>query len=75
MSTPARIYVGTYAKYNDGSIEGAWLDLEDFRNKNEFEADVCRSWFSERLGLQQQRVKRNQRVYRNTSHRRLIVLL
>ena len=22
------LYVGTYAKYNDGSIEGAWLSLE-----------------------------------------------
>lgn len=26
----ARIYVGTYAKYNAGSIAGAWLDLEDY---------------------------------------------
>ena len=27
MSTP-RIYVGTYAKYNNGSIQGAWIDLD-----------------------------------------------
>jgi len=26
-NTP-RVYVGTYAKYNDGSIEGEWIDLE-----------------------------------------------
>lgn len=29
MDTP-RIYVGTYAKYNQGSIEGEWVDLDDF---------------------------------------------
>ena len=42
MTTPTttspRIYVGTYAKYNDGSIEGAWLDLEDYSGADEFEA-------------------------------------
>ena len=32
----ARIYVGTYAKYNDGSIEGKWFDLSDFSDKDEF---------------------------------------
>jgi antirestriction protein len=32
----ARIYVGTYAKYNSGSIAGAWLDLEDYSDKEEF---------------------------------------
>ena len=32
----ARLYVGTYAKYNSGSIAGAWLDLEDYRDKEEF---------------------------------------
>ena len=25
----ARVYVGTYAKYNNGSLYGAWLDLSD----------------------------------------------
>lgn len=24
-----RVYVGTYAKYNNGSIGGAWIDLEE----------------------------------------------
>lgn len=32
----ARIYVGTYAKYNDGNLFGAWLDLEDYSDKDEF---------------------------------------
>jgi antirestriction protein len=32
----ARIYVGTYGKYNAGSIYGKWLDLEDFSDKDEF---------------------------------------
>jgi antirestriction protein len=32
----ARIYVGTYAKYNSGSIKGAWLDLEDYADKDAF---------------------------------------
>ena len=37
----ARIYVGTYAKYNDGSIEGKWLDLSDYSDKEEF-YEACR---------------------------------
>lgn len=32
----ARIYVGTYAKYNDGSIFGKWFDLSDFSDKDDF---------------------------------------
>lgn len=32
----ARVYVGTYAKYNNGSIAGAWLDLEDYPDKESF---------------------------------------
>ena len=31
-----RIYVGTYAKYNSGSIKGAWLDLEDYACRGDF---------------------------------------
>jgi len=30
------VYVGTYGKYNNGSIEGKWLDLEDYDSKEEF---------------------------------------
>ena len=31
-----RIYVGTYAKYNDGNLFGKWLDLEAYVDRNEF---------------------------------------
>lgn len=31
-----KIYVGTYAKYNNGSIAGAWLTLSDYADKEEF---------------------------------------
>jgi antirestriction protein len=37
----ARIYVGTYAKYNSGSIQGAWLDLEDYSDKEAF-LEACK---------------------------------
>ena len=37
----ARIYVGTYAKYNEGSIFGKWLDLSDYSDKDEF-YEACR---------------------------------
>jgi len=33
---PPRIYVGTYAKYSNGSINGAWLDLDDYSDKDSF---------------------------------------
>lgn len=29
------IYVGTYAKYNNGSLHGAWLELSDYSNYDE----------------------------------------
>lgn len=35
--TNASVYVGTYGKYNNGSISGKWLDLTDYGNKEEFE--------------------------------------
>ena len=31
----ARIYCGTYAKYNAGSLKGAWLDLADYADRDE----------------------------------------
>ncbi|MCS3434321.1 antirestriction protein ArdA [Klebsiella sp. BIGb0407] len=34
-TTPA-VYVGTYHKYNDGSIFGEWLDLTVFDGRNDF---------------------------------------
>jgi antirestriction protein len=39
--TQARVYVGTYAKYNEGSIEGEWLNLEDYSDKDAF-LDACK---------------------------------
>lgn len=30
------VYVGTYGKYNNGSLEGEWVDLTKFNNKQEF---------------------------------------
>lgn len=39
--TVPAVYVGTYAKYNGGSIAGAWLKLEDYADKDDFLA-ACR---------------------------------
>jgi antirestriction protein len=36
-----RIYVGTFNKYNSGSIKGAWLDLENYSDKDAF-LSACR---------------------------------
>ena len=32
----ARIYVGTYRKYNKGSLQGGWVDMADFYDLEEF---------------------------------------
>lgn len=32
----AKVYVGTYAKYNQGSLKGAWLDLANYSDKDAF---------------------------------------
>lgn len=32
----AAVYVGTYKKYNEGSLEGAWLHLNEFSTNEEF---------------------------------------
>lgn len=34
-TTPA-VYVGTYHKYNCGSIAGKWLDLTEFDDEQDF---------------------------------------
>lgn len=34
------IYCGTYGKYNNGSLDGAWLDLEVFDSYDEF-LEIC----------------------------------
>lgn len=41
-----KLYVGTYAKYNEGSLGGAWLDLDKYANADEFEA-ACRKLHSD----------------------------
>ena len=37
----ARVCVGTYNKYNSGSLFGKWLDLFDYSDKDEF-LEACR---------------------------------
>lgn len=32
----ARVYVGTYAKYNNGNLTGKWLDISDYSDRDEF---------------------------------------
>lgn len=41
-TTTPRLYVGTYGKYNAGSIAGAWLDLEDYADREDF-LTACRA--------------------------------
>lgn len=36
-----KLYVGTYRKYNEGSLAGAWLDLDRYASAAEF-AKACR---------------------------------
>lgn len=36
MDTKPALYCGTYHKYNSGSIDGAWLKLEDFNDPEGF---------------------------------------
>ena len=35
------VYVGTYKKYNEGSIYGKWMTLSDYSDFDEFE-EACR---------------------------------
>lgn len=32
----SKVYVGTYRKYNEGSLKGDWLDLTDYSSKEDF---------------------------------------
>lgn len=36
MEKTIKVYCGTYGKYNSGSIDGAWVDLSDFSDIDEF---------------------------------------
>lgn len=40
-TTTARVYVGTYAKYNIGNLSGAWIDLSQYSDHDEF-IDACK---------------------------------
>lgn len=40
MENPA-LYCGTYHKYNNGSIDGKWMDLTDYSSVGEF-LEACR---------------------------------
>jgi antirestriction protein len=40
--TVPRVYVGTYAKYNAGSIAGKWIDLEEFAGDKSGFLDKCK---------------------------------
>ena len=36
MDNSIKVYVSTYAKYNNGNLNGAWVDLEEFNDKQAF---------------------------------------
>lgn len=37
----AAVYCGTYKKYNEGSLEGAWIHLNDYQTWRDFNAKCC----------------------------------
>ena len=41
-----KIYVGTYAKYNDGSLKGEWVNLTNFDTYEDF-VDYCKKLHSD----------------------------
>lgn len=41
-----KVYVSTYGKYNSGSIDGKWLNLDDYKSKGEF-ITACRKLHSD----------------------------
>jgi antirestriction protein len=38
-----KVYVGTYAKYNNGKLLGKWFDIEDYDDKEEF-LEACQNF-------------------------------
>lgn len=42
----AKVYVGTYKKYNEGSLFGKWLTLSDYSDLKEF-YDACKELHSD----------------------------
>jgi len=45
IDTP-KIYVGTYHKYNSGSLNGEWLNLDDYSDSDEF-YEACKELHSD----------------------------
>lgn len=41
MNLQPRVYVGTYKKYNEGSLKGGWLTLTDYKDYQSF-VSACR---------------------------------
>lgn len=41
-----KVYVGTYAKYNNGSLAGEWLTLSDYADLDEF-IEACKKLHSD----------------------------
>lgn len=41
-----KVYVGTYGKYNSGSIDGEWVDLTQFSDRDEF-YEYCKELHSD----------------------------
>ena len=44
----ARVYVGTYKKYNEGNLSGAWLNLDDYDTYGDFLKKCGEVHFNER---------------------------
>ena len=42
----SQVYVGTYAKYNAGSLAGAWFKLSDYTDKDEF-IEACKKFHAD----------------------------
>jgi antirestriction protein len=42
----ASVYVGTYKKYNEGSLAGAWMELADYESKDKF-VEACKELHSD----------------------------
>ena len=38
ITTAPRVYVGTFAKYSNGNLEGCWVNLNEFDNAEDFKA-------------------------------------
>mgnify|MGYP002777109876 CR=1 FL=1 len=45
-TTTPQLYCGTYAKYNNGSIQGEWIDLTQFSNADSF-LEYCKQLHSD----------------------------